>query len=64
MSPEPDDLVDAEALTTMLAVSQATIRSWAHRGLIRKWPQGHRKRTLYSVAEALRVFTETTACRT
>ena len=56
--------VDAEAIASSYPVSQSTIRSWAHRGLLTKYPQGHRRRTLYSLAEFARVFTERTACRT
>lgn len=54
----PEDLVDAEAIATAYDVSEATIRSWAHRGHLTKYPQGHRKRTLYSLSEFARVFTE------
>ncbi len=60
----PTDLVDAEALTTAYAVTEGTIRAWATRGKLKRYPQGHRKRTLYSLSEFAKVFTETSACRT
>lgn len=58
MSDHPGDLVDAEAITTAYDISEATIRSWAHRGYLTKYPQGHRQRTLYSLSEFAKVFTE------
>lgn len=63
MSQQPNDLVDAEAICTAIQVSEATIRSWAARGKIRRYPQGHRKRTLYSLSEVMGVYSGS-ACRT
>ena len=56
--PDPSDLVDAEALAVAYAINEATIRAWASRGHLKRYPQGHRKRTLYSLSEFARVFTE------
>ena len=56
--PDPSDLVDAEALCTAYPVKETTIRAWAARGHLTRYPQGHRKRTLYSLSEFARVFTE------
>lgn len=64
MSEQPVDLVDAQALATAYPITESTIRTWASRGLLAKYPQGRRKRTLYSLSEFARVFTERTACRT
>ena len=58
MSDDPGDLVDAEALCTAYPVKEATIRAWASRGHLKRYPQGHRKRTLYSLSEFAEVFTE------
>ena len=53
----PDDPIDAEALSVAYQIPESTIRTWAGRGLLTKYPQGHRKRTLYSLSEFARVFT-------
>lgn len=47
-----DPLADALALSALLHVSPATVRSWAHRGRISRRGRDARGRTLYSIAEA------------
>lgn len=69
MTEIPADLIDAEALAVSYRVPESTIRTWAARGVLTRYPQGHRQRTLYSLAEFGRVKAgcevhRKSACRT
>jgi hypothetical protein len=48
----PAWLADAQAIAIITGRAPATIRSWAHRGLLARHGTGPRRRTLYSVTEA------------
>lgn len=45
-------LADSQAIAALLNVQPATIRSWAHRGRIKRRGKDQQGRTLYDIAEA------------
>jgi hypothetical protein len=50
-------LTDTQAIALMTGRPAATIRSWAHRGLLTRHGTGHRRRALYSIDEASELAT-------
>ena len=50
-------LADTEAIAYMLGKPPATIRSWAHRGHLRRRGTGPRQTALYDVDEVLKFAT-------
>ena len=48
----PSWLADTQAIALLTGRAPATIRSWAHRGLLSRRGTGPRNRALYSVTEA------------
>jgi hypothetical protein len=45
-------LADTQAIALLTGRAPATVRSWAHRGLLARRGTGERGRALYDVAEA------------
>ena len=50
-------LADTKAIAYMLGKPEATIRSWAHRGHLRRRGTGPRQTALYDVDEVLKFAT-------
>jgi hypothetical protein len=57
MDTMPQHLTDTQAIALMTGRPPATIRSWAHRGLLTRHGTGPRRRALYDISEASELAT-------